>query len=71
MGNLLDNISTLVGLMRQAAQDAGPGVSYFEHILVCMNSMAEATVQTLPVGNCVVCCIALDIEFLDENHTCW
>ena len=50
-------ISTLVGLMRQAAQDAG--VSYFEHILVCTNALAEATVQTVPVRNCVVC--SLDI----------
>ena len=41
----------------QDAQDAG--VSCFEHILVCTNSMAEATVQTLPVRNCVVCSIAL------------
>ena len=40
----------------QYAQDAG--VSFFEHILVCTNSMAEATVQTLPVRNCVVCSIA-------------
>ena len=35
----------------QDAQDAG--VSFFEHILVCTNSMAEATV---PVTNCVVVC---------------
>ena len=31
---------------------------------LCTNSMAEATVQTLPVRNCVVCSIALQI------HTC-
>ena len=44
----------------QYAQDAG--VSFFEHILVCTNSMAEATVQTLPVRNCVVCSIAMCIS---------
>ena len=42
--------------MRQAAQDAGVG--RFEHILLCTDSMAEATVQTLPVRNCVVCSLS-------------
>ena len=50
------NMAALVGLMRQTAQDAGVG--RFEHILLCTDSMAEATVQTLPVRNCVVCSIA-------------
>ena len=45
--------------MRQAAQDAGVG--RFEHILLCTDSMAEATVQTLPVRNCVVCSLSEDI----------
>ena len=43
--------------MRQTAKDVG--VSYFEHILVCTNSMAKATVQTLPVRNCVVCSLSV------------
>ena len=43
--------------MRQAAQDAGVG--RFEHILLCTDSMAEATVQTLPVRNCVVCSLSV------------
>ena len=42
--------------MRKAAQDAGVG--RFEHILLCTDSMAEATVQTLPVRNCVVCSLS-------------
>ena len=50
-------IVALVGLMRQAAQDAGVG--RFEHILLCTDSMAEATVQTLPVRNCVVCSLSV------------
>ena len=50
------NGTTLVGLMRQTAQDAGVG--RFEHILLCTDSMAEATVQTLPVRNCVVCSLS-------------
>ena len=51
------NGTTLVGLMRQTAQDAGVG--RFEHILLCTDSMAEATVQTLPVRNCVVCSLSV------------
>ena len=43
--------------MGQAAQDAGVG--RFEHILLCTDSMAEATVQTLPVRNCVVCSLSV------------
>ena len=51
------NMAALVGLMRQTAQDAGVG--RFEHILLCTDSMAEATVQTLPVRNCVVCSLSV------------
>ena len=51
--------------MSQAAQDAGVG--RFEHILLCSYSMAEATVQTLPVRNCVVCSLSVPLALMLEK----